>query len=235
MGRNNLFTMLVSVILPTYNRFELLKMAINSFLNQSYDNAELIIFDNGSTDGTNEWLNKNYVRGNVKIIRSYFNKPVPLNNIWKNYCNGELICQLHDDDELTYHSLKDRVRIFMNHSETEVVYGGVIEQNIRGEWLRDITAQPIDKDRILTDEYINFTTIMWRKSVMEKFMFDSDLEYYADWFFKIRCLQECKVAYTPSAVMKYTIHSGQESVRLRGSGAKEEKIMREKIKKLYGV
>ena len=47
---------LISVILPTYNRLSLLKRAIGSVLAQSHPNWELIVVDDGSEDGTAQWL-----------------------------------------------------------------------------------------------------------------------------------------------------------------------------------
>ena len=49
---------LVSIVLPTYNRAQEIKVAINSVLSQSYDNWELIIIDNFSNDGTEEEVSK---------------------------------------------------------------------------------------------------------------------------------------------------------------------------------
>ena len=49
--------MMVSVLMPTYNRVDMLPKAIESFLNQDYENATLFILNNGSTDGTKEYLN----------------------------------------------------------------------------------------------------------------------------------------------------------------------------------
>ena len=49
-----------SVIIPTYNRVAILNRAIDSVLNQTFSNFELIIVDNGSTDHTSNWLRQNY-------------------------------------------------------------------------------------------------------------------------------------------------------------------------------
>ena len=56
----------VSVIIPTYNRLPMLKEAVNSVLAQDFEDFELIIVDDGSTDGTTEEM-KQY-GGRVKLI-----------------------------------------------------------------------------------------------------------------------------------------------------------------------
>ena len=57
---------LVSVVMPTYNRIGLLPRAIDSILNQTYDNFEFIIVDDGSNDGTKELL-KTYAQSDPRI------------------------------------------------------------------------------------------------------------------------------------------------------------------------
>ena len=52
--------MKVSVIIPTFNRKHTLKRAIDSVLKQTYNIFELIIVDDGSNDGTGEWISKKY-------------------------------------------------------------------------------------------------------------------------------------------------------------------------------
>ena len=47
----------ISVIIPTFNRAQFLKKSIDSVINQTYKNFEIIIIDDGSTDGTKNIIN----------------------------------------------------------------------------------------------------------------------------------------------------------------------------------
>lgn len=74
-------TPLVSVIIPTYNRVKTLPTAVESVLGQTYGNVEVIIVDDGSTDGTEE-----YVRGlmdsRIRYIRCAANGDPPQPGTW---------------------------------------------------------------------------------------------------------------------------------------------------------
>lgn len=227
--------MKVSVIMPTYNRLSLLKRAVFSFLEQDYINSELIILNNGSSDGTKEYLSS---IKNQRII--IYNRPINkingvLNDLWE-FADGDLICQLHDDDELTKNSLSSRVKMFQNDKHLEVCFGGWINRKIDKTILGTFKGQASNPSRIIANEYINFTTLMWKNSLKRKFQFDDELVYYGDWLFKIRCAMECTMTCIDEPVMFYTIHSGQETTRCRieGQNANEEKIMRNKLKQIYG-
>ena len=62
---------LVSVIIPTYNRARLLAKAIQSVINQTYVNWEILVVDNNSTDETDE-LVKNFNDNEAKSIKKCF-------------------------------------------------------------------------------------------------------------------------------------------------------------------
>ena len=47
----------VTIIVPTYNRYELLKKCMKSLLEQTYNNIEIIVINNGSQDNSSEYLN----------------------------------------------------------------------------------------------------------------------------------------------------------------------------------
>lgn len=231
----------VTVLLATYNRgvvvggIPLIERAIHSFLNQDYENSELIILDDASTDNTAELLRKYEGHPRITIHYGQVNK-LPPNNwnwLWEQVpVDTDLICQLHDDDELTASSLSDRVRLFTD--KLQVVYGGVIAQNMDKTSTVTYEGQAPSLDRIWKEEYINFTTLMYRRDLT--FRFDTTLRYYFDWLFKIRCLTECKCDYFAGPVMRYTTHQGQETNKCRreNMNAVEEGRMRHKLEEIYG-
>ena len=106
-------TMKVSIYTPTKNRKEALIKAIDSVLNQTYKNIELIVVNDGSTDGTAEYL-ENRAKQDIRL--KVFNKtrsegaPVARNLAIK-YASGEFVTGLDDDDEF----LPERVQSFVDY------------------------------------------------------------------------------------------------------------------------
>ena len=103
--------LLVTVYIPTFNRVDLLQRAINSVLNQSYKNIEVIVVDDRSTDGTVEYL-KDISQKDSRV--RYFLKEknsgacVSRNIAIKN-AKGEFITGLDDDDYFT----EKRIELFV--------------------------------------------------------------------------------------------------------------------------
>ncbi|GAB3374827.1 glycosyltransferase family 2 protein [Azotobacter armeniacus] len=105
---------LVSIYIPTRNRVEKLERALRSVLGQTYENHEILICDDGSTDETSEWVSK-LAQGNEKI--RYLRNPVPLGacnarNLGIFAARGEFITGLDDDDEFTPDRLERLLHIW---------------------------------------------------------------------------------------------------------------------------
>ncbi|WP_350585514.1 glycosyltransferase [Pseudoalteromonas sp. RB2-MNA-CIBAN-0110] len=105
---------LVSIYIPTHNRCELLKRAIDSVLNQSYSNVELIIVNDGSSDSTKEYLDTVLSQDcRVKVV----NLPSPsgacnARNIAIKQATGTFITGLDDDDYFLF----ERIERFIEKS-----------------------------------------------------------------------------------------------------------------------
>ncbi len=117
---NNKYT--VSVILTTYNRKKYIARAVKSLLNQSYKNFEVIIIDDGSSDGS-EKIIFSYLKehSNFKYIR-HSNRKNPLSvNTGFLLASGKYITLLDSDDEYGRNHLKDRVN-FIKKSKADLLH-----------------------------------------------------------------------------------------------------------------
>ena len=97
--------MFFSVIIPTYNRKHFLKIALESILQQTYKEFEVIVVDDGSTDGTED-LVKSY---KDKRIRYFYQKnkgPSSARNLGIREAHGEFICFLDSDDRFRHQKLE---------------------------------------------------------------------------------------------------------------------------------
>ena len=121
---------LVSVIIPTYGRPNLLLRAINSVLNQSYSNIEIIVVDDNNPgslerDQTQKLLEK-YIQEN-KIMYIKMDKNVGgalARNKGVEVCSGALICFLDDDDEYLPNKIELQVNKFIESNFKLSVVGG---------------------------------------------------------------------------------------------------------------
>ena len=105
--------MLVTIYTPTKNRQASLAKAVDSVLNQTYHNIELIVVNDGSTDGTGEYLKK---RAKLDKRLKYFNKSVSegapaARNLAIENAEGYFITGLDDDDEF----LPIRIQAFVDY------------------------------------------------------------------------------------------------------------------------
>ena len=118
---------LVSVIIPTFNRKDLLKIAIDSVLSQSYSNIEIIVTDNASSDGTC-YLMEDYALNNkcIKYIRRNENIGPHKNALYayKEYAKGKYVFFLSDDDYLCdMNFISEGVEILENNSNISIITG----------------------------------------------------------------------------------------------------------------
>ena len=99
--------MKISVIIPTYNRKKTLARAIQSVINQSLSPFEVLIIDDGSNDGTEEWVKENFQ--NIKYIYQNNRGVSSARNIGIENANGDWVAFLDSDDEWLSNKLHEQV------------------------------------------------------------------------------------------------------------------------------
>jgi len=182
----------VSVILPTYNRAYILSRAIQSVLNQTYSNFELIVIDDASTDNT-ERVVLGFKDSRIRYIRHEENKGgAAARNTGIRYAEGDLIAFQDSDDEWLPPKLEKQVGILQEASaEVGVVYSGFwkIGTNKR---VYIPSANIIHKEGnvhvdLLKNNFVGTPAAVIRRECFEKAgAFDERLPRLQDWDLFIR-------------------------------------------------
>lgn len=120
-----------SVVIPTYNRRHRIGPAIDSVLNQTDVELEIIIVDDGSTDGTREWLAEQYADPRIRLLPNVRSKgPAGARNTGILAATNDFISFLDSDDSYLPNHLSECQQTFIRFPEVGVVYGRAIyEQN----------------------------------------------------------------------------------------------------------
>jgi glycosyltransferase involved in cell wall biosynthesis len=172
---------MISVILSTYNRGMYIKKAIDSVLNQSFKDFELIIINDASTDNTLDII-KNYNDERIKIINNEENIGfVKSLNKAIGFSKGKYIARIDDDDFwLDKNKLEKQVNFLESNSEYVLVGGCGIRINSSYEKLGDIKVPEKDKDirklMLITSPFIH-GSVLFRNGLCE---YDDSLYFAQD-------------------------------------------------------
>jgi glycosyltransferase involved in cell wall biosynthesis len=173
---------MVSVIMPTWNRQFIIKRAIDSVLAQSYQNFELIISDDGSTDGTSEFIRKEY--GTVPQICYIYNKHRGVsharNSALKKAC-GHLVAYLDSDNQWSANYLLVMVNALFDCPKKVTAYCGIRVINTMNQ-TRLTRLIEYDPASLMEGNYIDMNIFMHKRSLFEQLGgFEHGLEPLEDW------------------------------------------------------
>lgn len=179
----------VSVIITTHNREDLLPRAINSVLAQTYNNFEIIIVDDGSTDNTEQLVNS-YMQEH-KQIKYIKHEKAKGGNAARNSgiraASGEFVAGLDDDDEFT----SDRLWILMDNYNDQ--YSLITSRSIKitkSNQTKTKYISEVDLDTMLFFNAIGNQVLVKKAIIMESGLFDENLKRYQDYDMWLRIIQK---------------------------------------------
>jgi len=226
---------LISVVIPTHNRFSLLCRAVKSVLAQSYESLECIVVDDGSTDDTRSLLSKVNDPRLVYLRHETPRYASAARNTGIAQASGKYIAFLDDDDEWMPSKLEKQLACMQAAPEkVGMVYcwaeicngeGDVIrnyEPGIKGNVFRDV----LDKQRIG-----NCSTLLVKANVVEQVEgFDEHLRRGNDGDFIRRVALRYDVDYVPEILIKYSIDHGYERITRSDETGIQHAILSQKDK-----
>jgi len=211
---------LVSVIIPIYNSEKFLSQTIESVLNQTYKNIQVIAVDDGSTDSSGSILKKYSDR--IKIIHQS-NKGLAsaLKTALKNI-NGRWFKWFSPDDVLYPHAIETLVNTALKFPENTIVYSNWELIDEKGKQLRcfyESNYNELDtfdfNVRLLDGQQINVNSALIPLSLINKGCIIQELEdpitIDYDFFLRAGILYNTKFYLIPEFLIKYRLHSNQLS------------------------
>ena len=195
---------LVSVIIPTYNRSDLITRAIDSVLIHTLQDFEIIVVDDASLDDT-ESVVKNITDNRIKYIKHSINRHgSAARNTGIKAATGQYIALLDSDDEWLPTHLETKVTYVQNNSCSGVFGSYYIYYS--DDLIREINCQPQPPNCPLA-EYIlsgkgdtRTSTFVFETNPIQKVLFDESLAKHQDWDLAIRFAQmyqfECESSST---------------------------------------
>jgi len=154
---------LVSIVLPAYNAEKFISTTIESVLNQGYNNIEVLIVNDGSTDATEKLI---VSKRDIRI--RYFNQEnkgvSAARNVGLANMKGDYFCFLDADDVLPPNSLEARLKVFEENPSLTFVDGSVnfMDEELKSSlrlYQPDFTGAPIPELLQLSDSC--FSSLSW--------------------------------------------------------------------------
>ena len=207
---------LVSIVVNCYNGEKYLRQSIESVLDQSYQNFELIFWDNKSTDQS-----KNIIQSyQDKRIRYFYSKNhttlYQARNLALKECKGDFLCFLDVDDYFFINKIAQQL-LYFNDQKVGVVYSNYYRyyENINKKKLLTKKILPSGNltQYILEESQISFMTVMIRKKSLDSLEFNFDQKYsiLGDYDLLYRLSFNWNFCYINEPLAVYRIHNNNFS------------------------
>ncbi|KAB8330880.1 glycosyltransferase [Scytonema tolypothrichoides VB-61278] len=235
----------VSIVLPNYNYARYLDERIQSLLNQTYKDFELIILDDASTDNSLEVIEKYTADPRVKTKFYTENSGLPYKrwNDGADLAQGEYLLIAGADDTCHPTLLEKLVEKLDNHASVGLAFAQSWEINSEGkklgllkEYIAYVSKERWERDFVDTGknecQYLLFTNtipnasavLMRRKVFAEAGKFDVQLRLAADWMLWVKMLMISDIAFVAEPLNYFRTHNNTVRSKTEKDGISIEEI-----------
>ncbi|ADZ09154.1 glycosyl transferase family 2 [Methanobacterium lacus] len=189
---------LVSVIIPVYNSIKTLKVAIESVLEQTYPNIELVVVDGGSTDGSLEYLRKLELENLVLIQNPDCKETWSARNLGLTATHGEYVAYLNPDYSWDPRYMSAMMGAFSKLEDADALYCGqfLFEENKKYPFAANYGS--LNRSLLENRNYIDLNGVCHKQDLYKRIGgFDESLKEYTDWEWIMRMVNDSKLYSIP--------------------------------------
>ncbi len=155
---------LFSIIVPTYNRAAWIRKTLESALNQTYSNIEVIIVDDGSTDATEEVI-ASIKNERLRYVKKVNGERGSARNYGASVAKGDYLSFLDSDDLLYRHHVETAIEIISTHPGIQMFHMAYDFRDEQGDWIRDAEFLPSLKRAILQGNPLSCNGVVMTREV----------------------------------------------------------------------
>ncbi len=222
---------LVSIIMPVYNRIGTVQNAIDSVLEQSYSNIELIIIDDGSDDGSKELL-ESINDPKITLLRNKSCKGVSnARNKGLEVANGKYIAYLDSDNEWDSRYIAAMVGAFHKLPDAEVLYSGqlLFKGNQKNPFA--VRFGSFNRSLLTNRNYIDLNAVCHTHDIYKRIGgFDETLIRLVDYDLIMRMAETAQIYSVPVLLSHYIYDNAKNTITNFPGYPKYLEIVREKRK-----
>ncbi len=186
-------TPLVSIMMPTWNREDVIERAIESVLKQHYQNWELIVIDDGSADGTRSRLEKCAADKRIHYIYQDHRNSSAARNAGLATSKGEIVAYLDTDVVWFPGYLSNIVAAYVDDEDLDAVYTAQLVEDPDKQFSY-VRCEEFDYDELCRDNFIDVNVFSHRRRLYEREGgFDKNLARLNDWDLVRRYTKNCKI------------------------------------------
>lgn len=186
--------MRISVVIPSYQQADYLRVTLDSVLSQDAPEVEVIVRDGGSTDGSVDIL-REYEGRIAWVSQSDYGQAHAINEGLRE-ATGAIVAYLNSDD-VYYPDALARVRTyFSEHPECWFLYGDADHLHADGSLMEPYYCEPWDYERLQDICFLCQPAVFWRREALDRFgFFDDTLHYALDYEYWLRVGRETPFHY----------------------------------------
>jgi len=238
----------VSIIVPNYNHAPFLEQRIESILSQTFQDYELILLDDCSSDGSLDIIRR--YKNKFPRIRVFLNdrnsgSPFKQWDFGARQSGGDYIWVAESDDGAAVNFLDEMVPILETNRHVGLAYCDALIINDKGQSLASVSNNYFPSDKRRTADYINdgkaeiinhlgicctinnASGVIFRKtSYINAGFADSGMRYCGDWFLYLRMLLATDIGYKARPLNLLRFHAGSSCHRYYVDNLYLEEVMR---------